>query len=57
MSEAKFVWLGRVHRHVVDGEVARVDLELVRDEDVVEINEGGEFVTVGLEVDPFRLPS
>jgi hypothetical protein len=34
----------------------RISLELLRDDDPVELTDGDEFVTVGLEVDPFQGP-
>lgn len=47
------LFLGRVRRSVVAGELAGITLELFRDEDMAEIEEGDEFVTVLLAVDPF----
>lgn len=35
----------------------RVSLDLVRDDDIVELAEGDEFVTVELKVDPFLDPT
>lgn len=50
-------FLARVRRadHQVGDETFRtVDLELIRDEDAVELQDGDEFVTVELKVDPFE---
>jgi len=34
-----------------------VHLKIVRDEDIVELSEGDEFVTVDMKIDPFEDPA
>lgn len=34
-----------------------VHLKIVRDEDIVELTEGDEFVTVDMKIDPFKDPT
>ena len=47
-------FLARVHKTEPIPGMKGVMLELVRDEDFVELEEGDEFVTVVLQVDPFK---
>ena len=47
------LFLGRVERKYVAGELAEISLVLIRDKDIVHLNDGDEFVTVELQVDPF----
>lgn len=51
------VHMARVRRTEVAGEIVAVALELLREDETVELNDGDEFVTVGLEVDPWIPPA
>lgn len=46
--------LGRMEQVVVDGEVVSTSLHLIHDEARVRVKEGDEFVTVRLQVDPWK---
>ena len=48
--------LARVERKIVEGEVAEINLVLIKDTTVVHLNEGDDFVTVELKVDPWEVP-
>lgn len=49
-----FNFMARVRRIEPIPGIKMVSLELIRDEDAVEISEGDEFVTVVLQIDPFK---
>lgn len=49
----RHLFVGRVRRHEVGGELAGISLDLIRDEDQVELVGGDEFVTVLMTHDPF----
>ena len=49
----RHTFLARVRREEPVEGIRNVSLDLVRDEDTVELNEGDEFVTVVMRVDPF----
>jgi hypothetical protein len=50
-------FLGRVHRtRLPESDEVSVTLDLIRDDDLVELTAGDEFVTVQIPVDPFTEP-
>jgi len=49
--------MARVRRHYVAGEQVAVTLELLRDDEMIELDEGAEFVTMHLQVDPWLPPA
>ena len=54
MSKPGFTFIARVVREEPVPGIKNVCLILVRDEDFVELEEGDEFVTVTMVVDPFK---
>lgn len=48
------LFVGRVRRTKVDGELAGITLDLYRPGDTMEIDDGTEFVTVLLATDPWE---
>ena len=47
----RFTFLARVRREAITGAVS---LDLFRPDDPVELDQGDEFITVNLRVDPFQ---
>lgn len=46
-----FIFLGRIERHETTGSVS---IHLIQDFERVEIQEGAEYVSVGLKINPFE---
>lgn len=47
-------FLARLNRQEPIPGIVLISLELIRDKDTVEVHDGDEFVTVILQVDPFK---
>lgn len=49
-----YKFLARIRRSEPIPGIKLVSLDLIRDEDAVEINDGDEFVTLQMVIDPFK---